>query len=61
MPRDVTTAMTPSEVQSVFRLNGILKHAVQNITVLEISAKTGHSLDKLVRWINTHHRQAEPC
>ncbi|XP_041363065.1 ADP-ribosylation factor-like protein 16 isoform X2 [Gigantopelta aegis] len=56
---DVTTAMTQSEVQSLFRMNGILKHAVQKINILEISAKSGNSLDKVVRWINSNHKQAE--
>ncbi|GFR60372.1 ADP-ribosylation factor-like 16 [Elysia marginata] len=56
---DNSNSMDWSEVQSLFRLDQLIKHATQNISVLEISAKTGHNLDKVTKWMHQQSKHIE--
>ncbi|KAL8588966.1 hypothetical protein ACOMHN_065748 [Nucella lapillus] len=54
---DCPCVMSQSEVDWLLRLEELHQHATQKITVLEVSAKTGHGLDQVARWIYDNHRE----
>ncbi|BFZ03138.1 hypothetical protein BsWGS_06177 [Bradybaena similaris] len=56
---DIPNGMTRSELESLMRLDEVIKCATQKITVLETSAKTGHNLDKVARWVYDQNKLDE--
>ncbi|XP_067671197.1 ADP-ribosylation factor-like protein 16 [Haliotis asinina] len=56
---DLPTVMNHGELESLFRLQDILTHCPK-MSVLEMSAKTGHGLDLIAKWILQHHKPAPP-
>ncbi|KAK3588529.1 hypothetical protein CHS0354_014240 [Potamilus streckersoni] len=48
---DMPTIMTRSEVESLFRLDEIISHSKQKVTVIEISAFSGQGLQTIVDWL----------
>ncbi|CAG5119056.1 unnamed protein product [Candidula unifasciata] len=56
---DIPNGMTRSELESLMRLDEVIRCATQKITVLEISAKTGHNLEKVARWVYDQNKLEE--
>ncbi|RUS72683.1 hypothetical protein EGW08_019553 [Elysia chlorotica] len=56
---DNANGMNWPEVQSLMRLDQVVQHAGQSISVLETSAKTGHNLDKVTKWLYQQSKLAE--
>ncbi|GFO12448.1 ADP-ribosylation factor-like 16 [Plakobranchus ocellatus] len=56
---DIQSGMNWPEMQSVMRLDQVTKHANQNISMLEISAKTGHNLEKVTKWLYQQNKLVE--
>lgn len=54
-----TDASNKAEIQTLLRLDQVMKHATQIISVLEISAKTGNNLDKVTKWLHQQSKQIE--
>ncbi|KAI8794713.1 ADP-ribosylation factor-like protein 16 [Biomphalaria glabrata] len=48
---DVQFGVTRFELDSLLRLDDLIKVAPQKITIIEVSARTGNNLDKVARWI----------
>uniref|UniRef100_A0A0B6XZY6 ADP-ribosylation factor-like protein 16 n=1 Tax=Arion vulgaris TaxID=1028688 RepID=A0A0B6XZY6_9EUPU len=56
---DIPNGMSRSELDSLMRLEEVIKYAAQKITVLETSAKSGHNLDKVAKWIYEQNKLDE--
>ncbi|KAK3091442.1 hypothetical protein FSP39_019879 [Pinctada imbricata] len=52
---DSVSVMTKTEFESLFRWSEIVKHCKQNVTLLEISALTGHNLDAIIDWLQQNY------
>ncbi|MBN3310438.1 ARL16 protein, partial [Amia calva] len=50
---DLPCPMTLVEMKSLFRLDDIITHASQPITVLELSARSGLGLREALRWLDS--------
>ena len=48
--------MSVEEMKSLIRLPDIIACAKQNITVAEVSARTGTGLAEVLRWLQDTHR-----
>jgi hypothetical protein len=55
--RDVPCAMSRSEIEWLFRMEDISKHAIQKISVLEVSARSGQGLDQVAKWIYDNNKE----
>ncbi|XP_028377293.1 ADP-ribosylation factor-like protein 16 isoform X1 [Phyllostomus discolor] len=53
---DLPCYMTVEEMKSLIRLPDIIACAKQNITVVEVSARTGTGLTGVLRWLQDTHR-----
>ncbi|KAH9504423.1 ADP-ribosylation factor-like protein 16 [Bulinus truncatus] len=56
---DIQFGVSQLELASLLRLEDLFKTAPQKITVVESSAKTGHNLDKIARWIYEQYKLDE--
>lgn len=52
---DLSCYMTVEEMKSLMRLPDIIACAKQNITVADISARTGTGLTEVLRWLQDTH------
>lgn len=50
--------MTMEEIKSLIRLPDIVACAKQNITTVEISARTGTGLAAVLLWLQNQHRHS---
>ncbi|XP_005332715.2 ADP-ribosylation factor-like protein 16 [Ictidomys tridecemlineatus] len=55
---DLPCYMTIEEIKSLMRLPDIIACAKQNITTLEISARKGTGLAKVLHWLQDEHRSS---
>ncbi|XP_071459122.1 ADP-ribosylation factor-like protein 16 isoform X2 [Marmota flaviventris] len=55
---DLPCYMTIEEIKSLIRLPDIIACAKQNITTLEISARKGTGLAKVLHWLQDEHRSS---
>ena len=55
-PSDLPCYMSVEEMKSLIRLPDIIACAKQNITVAEVSARTGTGLAEVLRWLQDTHR-----
>ncbi|XP_053766471.1 ADP-ribosylation factor-like protein 16 isoform X4 [Desmodus rotundus] len=57
---DLPCYMSVEEMKSLIRLPDIIACAKQNITVAEVSARTGTGLAEVLRWLQDTHRTSRP-
>uniref|UniRef100_A0A8C9W8P1 ADP-ribosylation factor-like 16 n=1 Tax=Scleropages formosus TaxID=113540 RepID=A0A8C9W8P1_SCLFO len=55
---DIPCPMTIMEMKSLFRLDDIIASALQSVTVLELSARSGQGLQKVLDWLESTERSA---
>lgn len=55
---DLPCYMTMEEIKSLMRLPDIVACAKQNITTVEISARTGTGLAAVLLWLQNQHRHS---
>ncbi|XP_006823999.2 ADP-ribosylation factor-like protein 16 [Saccoglossus kowalevskii] len=53
---DSPCAMKRVELDSLIRMDEIIKHAKQPITVMEISAREGEGLDEVIKWLGDNYK-----
>ncbi|KPP61520.1 ADP-ribosylation factor-like protein 16-like [Scleropages formosus] len=53
---DIPCPMTIMEMKSLFRLDDIIASALQSVTVLELSARSGQGLQKVLDWLESTER-----
>ncbi|KAI8506385.1 ADP-ribosylation factor-like protein 16 [Branchiostoma belcheri] len=53
---DLPSSMTLTELKSLMRLEDIVCHAKQKVTVLEISAREGQGLLETIAWLKDHNK-----
>ncbi|MBN3314290.1 ARL16 protein, partial [Atractosteus spatula] len=51
---DLPCPMSLVEMKSLFRLDDIITCASQPITVLEVSVRSGHGLQDVLQWLESH-------
>ena len=57
---DVPSAMPRAELEQIIRLQDILDNAKQKVTVRETSAREGHGLHDIAKWIQLHAKPNQP-
>ena len=57
---DLPSAMARAELEEIIRLQDILDHARQKVTILEISARDGQGLQDIAKWIQVHCKPNQP-
>ncbi|XP_034394375.1 ADP-ribosylation factor-like protein 16 [Cyclopterus lumpus] len=50
---DMPCTMSLIEIKSLFRMDDIIASATQPITILEVSARTGHGLQEVLSWLES--------
>ncbi|XP_067914533.1 ADP-ribosylation factor-like protein 16 isoform X2 [Heterodontus francisci] len=53
---DLPCHMSLVEMKSLFRMDDIVACAKQHISMLEVSAHDGRGLDKVLKWLHSHHK-----
>jgi Fe2+ transport system protein B len=48
---DMPNAMNRCEFGAIIRLDEIILNAIQNVTVVEVSAKEGRGLQDIIKWL----------
>nr|XP_057904287.1 ADP-ribosylation factor-like protein 16 [Doryrhamphus excisus] len=57
--RDMPCTMSLVEIQSLFRLDDIIASAPQTVTTLEVSARSGMGLQKVLSWLESVAMQSK--